>query len=298
MIRFLGGDPGGSECAAARGCTFKSDTYLMDKFNQKMEVDLVQSSASEYDMFLLKISDQRKDKIKGVHFHCNHMGPWGAFDKTVELLKVANSEKWPLRVIFLVGCCGLSTSEEKKKKKNWCGTILLTSQVKDYLHIGKAEADEKRIKCTPRHYDLGEKWLSGLEDVRKSSKRMGFTDIPVERVGQVLSGPLVIKDQLFGDKYREAGVDIASVEMEVVGVYKAVEAIHEYSGTPKPDIVLAKGVSDYTGGKGEGGTCMFFGEETRKLNDDELQECATYHSIGLVIRFVAGNMRYFLEPQQ
>ena len=296
MIRFLNGDP--SECDAARGYTFKSDTYLMENFNKKMEVDLGQSSASGYRMFQLKIPGQPPNQITGVHFHCNHMGPWGAFDRTVELLKEANSKKWPLRVIFLVGCCGLSTSEEKKKKKNWCGTILLTSQVKDYLHIGKAEADEERIKCTPYHYDLGEKWLSELQAVCKPNGRAGFTDIPVERVGQVLSGPLVIKDQLFGDKYREADVDIASVEMEVVGVYKAVKAIHEYSGTPKPDIVLAKGVSDYTGGKGQGGTCMFFGKETVKLNDDELQECATYHSIGLVIRFVAVNMRHFLEPQQ
>lgn len=298
VFRFLGGDPGGSECETARGYTFQSDIYLKEKFNKKMEVNLDQCNGSRYYTFQLKVPGEAPNQITGAHFHCDHMGPWGAFDKTVELLKVAKSKKWPLRVIFLVGCCGLSTSTKKKEKKNWRGTILLTDQVKDYLHIGKAEADEEHIKCTPRHYDLGETWLEGLKGVRKSTGRGWFTDIPVERVGQVLSGPLVIKDQLFGDKYREAGVDIAGVEMEVVGVYKAVEAIHKYTGSPKPDIVLAKGASDYTGGKGEDATCMFFDRESRPMNDDELQECATFHSIGLVIRFVATNMKQLLQPQQ
>ena len=72
--------------------------------------------------------------------YCDKMGPWGAFHKTVELLKTARDEKWKLRYIFIVGCCGASVIEAKKKDFPR-GTILLAEQVKDYLNTGKVEEE-------------------------------------------------------------------------------------------------------------------------------------------------------------
>lgn len=105
-----------------------------------------------------------------------------------------------------------------------------------------------------------------------------------------MSGPLVVKNQLFGDQYRDE--QAAGVEMEVVGVIKAVGAIHQFlpPGSPKPKIVLGKGISDYTGKKGEHSSCKLFGVDTEEAEDDALQVYATLQSCALVLRFVAGEI--------
>ena len=70
-----------------------------------------------------------------------------------------------------------------------------------------------------------------------------------------------------------------------------METFHCITGDPKQKVVLAKGVSDYTGKKGEEDSCMLFGKETPPVDDDSLQVYATLQSLALVIQFVAGNMR-------
>ncbi len=90
------------------------------------------------------------------------------------------------------------------------------------------------------------------------------------QIANFLTGPLVIKDDLFGEVYCEANTKVTGVEMEIGGVIKAVKAFHLISGDPEQKVVLAKGVSDYTGKKGEPGCCKLFGEETRVVDDDQL----------------------------
>ena len=280
----------------ARGCYYTADAFLGDKVSVKqLRRDL------DYTEFLIATKDN-EDKAKGVHMHCDNYGPWGAFEKTVKLLTDAKSKEWPLKMIFVVGCCGASISEQKKKKKEiWNGTILLANEVKSYLHTGKVEPDTDAnasvpqviIKGQPKTYEMEGKWLQPLKDVASVNINTGFTNIDVESA-MYLSGPLVIKDQLFGDEHR-AGQDIAGVEMEVIGVIKAVDAIHDYLRTAKeerPRIVLAKGISDCTGGKEEDAKCVLFGKKTGEaVDDDSRQVYATLQSIALVIRCVASYMQ-------
>ena len=238
-------------------------------------------------------------KVAGVHIHCDRYGPWGAFDKTVQLLTDAKSNGWSLKTIFVVGCCGASMTKEEKEKKTWCGTILLADEVKGYLHTGKVEnakdvnGSESQVEFLgqPVSLEMDMKWLQSLSTVAKTIHDTGFTNMEVKKA-MYLSGPLVIKNQLFGD-YCRGEHTIAGVEMEVIGVIKAVKAIRQYSKDECPEIVLAKGISDCTSDKAEKTKCMFFGEEKTECRDDSRQVYATLQSIALVIRCVANNIQEF-----
>ena len=276
----------------ARGVTYSSATALKQGSVEELEKlrDL------NFSLFTVKAND---DKIAGVHSHCDSYGPWGAFEQTVVLLKTAKKKKWPLKVIFVVGCCGASISEEKKKEKTtWCGTVLVANEVNSYLHTGKLQPPDgaamSDIQCKPKHYPVSPKWPGALLS-EKTCREADFKTVEVERV-LYLSGPLVIENELFSEKYR-CPRDIAGVEMEVLGVIQAVEAIHDYVGTDKEDypaIVLAKGISDYTVGKKEDAICKFFGDDTDTVDDDSRQMYATLQSIALVMRCVQKQKNLFL----
>ena len=121
--------------------------------------------------------------------------------------------------------------------------------------------------------------------------RGAYNKIEVKKV-DYLSGPLVIKSSLFGATFRDPSVDACGVEMEAVGVLKAVETFHTLSGGPKAEVVLAKGISDYTGHKGESGSCKFYESEINAATDDQLQMNAAMQAIALVIRLVAKKMTW------
>ena len=256
-------------------------------------------------LFSLEVNDSKQ---VGVHVYCDKMGPWGAFHKTVELLKTARDEKWKLRYIFIVGCCGASVTEAKKKDFPR-GTILLAEQVKDYLNTGKVEeeceediakemgsgkAPTFKFKGSPTTYSMNSALLTQMIGEHGIDSRGAFNEIQVKKV-DYLSGPLVIKSSLFGATFRDPSVDACGVEMEAVGVLKAVETFQTISGGPKADVVLAKGISDYTGHKGESGSCKFFDETIEDATDDQLQMNASMQAIALVIRFVANKMEWLFK---
>ena len=56
-----------------------------------------------------------------------------------------------------------------------------------------------------------------------------------------LSGPLVIKSSLFGATFRDSSADACGVEMEAVGVLKAVETFQTILGGPKAGSCACKG---------------------------------------------------------
>ena len=279
----------------ATGCSYKADAFL-----QKKQASVVGNERTlDYSTFTIEVSGK---KIAGVHVHCDSYGPWGAFEKTVQLLTDVKSKGWPLKTIFVVGCCGASMSEQMKKKETWCGTVLLAEGVNSYLHTGKAEAGTDAngtepqviVKGKAKHREIETKWLVPLESVIDPMVDTGFRVIKVQRA-LYLSGPLVIKNQLFGDNCR-GGQDIVGVEMEVIGVIQAVDAIHDYLGSSKdnrPGIVLAKGISDCTEGKEKKAKCVFFGPVTEEIDDDSRQVYATLQSIALVIRCVANQIQEF-----
>ena len=272
-----------------------------DSFLKQTEAEIKPNkgkSENPYRVFDLKVDEKRQ--IGGVHVACNTMGPWGAFDTTVKLLKKAEVKGWNLGCIFVVGCCGASVSDRKECPR---GTVLLARQVKDYLNTGKVIRG--KVDGTARNIPMDTMCPIGLHEFKNvlAADRLDPHRIEVQIV-DFLTGPLVIKDDLFGETYCEANAKVTGVEMEIVGVIEAVKAFHHISGHPEQKVVLAKGVSDYTGKKGEKGKCKLFGEEippvgdeTDSVDDDQLQMYATLQSLALVIRFVASNIPLILDQR-
>ena len=281
---------------------YSSDAVLKDA---EAKVKPLPDARYTHRLFSLEVNGSKQ---VGVHVYCDKMGPWGALHKTVELLKTAREENWELRYIFIVGCCGASVIEAKKSDFPR-GTILLAEQVKDYLNTGKVEeeceediAEEMvsgraptfKFKCSPTTYQMDPTLLTQMIEVQEMDTRGAFNRIEVKKV-DYLSGPLVIKSSLFGATFRDPSVDACGVEMEAVGVLKAVETFHTLSGGPKAEVVLVKGISDYTGRKGESGSCKFYESKIDEATDDQLQMIATMQSIALVIRLVAKKMTWLFE---
>lgn len=284
----------------ARDCSWKTDCYLQKKNVQVTY--LKQQCDDDYEIF--QVNDG-SDKVEGVHFSCTSIGPWNAFQRAQDILLEAEKKKWPLKVIFVVGCCGASISEAKKANKNWRGTVLLAKQLKEYLNTGKAESDGS-TSCLPSAPHLSEKWLRRLIDsaIAQPADVVGdnYRRIPTEQVHQYLSGPLVIKDFSFADKIRDTSVPIAGIEMEAIGVVNAVLAtkrivdnICPESDVPIPDVTVVKGISDYAGDKADKRKSFFFGRETDEVDDDTRQQIATFHAAALVMRCVAKYMQPLLE---
>ena len=274
----------------ARGCSWKTDSYLQET---KATVKSLPSNSLHYDkMFQLEVGN---DRVTGVHISCTDIGPLGAATTVNKLLAHAKAQNWPLKVIFLVGCCGGSLTDSKKKEKNWHGTVLLAQNLKYYLNTGKIEAPDQLSKCVPRVCDLHDKWLQPLQEVANPCQKQGFSAIPVLKTYEYLSGPLVIKEQLFSDQFRDS--DIAGVEMEGVGAVLAKDMAAEWCpGEQLPDIVIVKGISDYTENKGERSKAVFFDAETEaSIDDDARQQIATYHSIALVIRCMAAKIQHLVK---
>lgn len=289
-------EPGWRE---ARDCNWTSDCYLKKK---RIDVTyLAQECDGDYEMFQVK---DGTNEMKGVHFGCTNIGPWDAFTRTQDILLEVERRKWPLKVIFIVGCCGASISEAKKKD-NLRGTVLLTEQLKEYLNTGKAVPDG--TSCLSRMHGLSEKWLRLLSDpgIAQPAEVVGnhYRTIPTAKVHQCLSGPLVIKEDSFADKIRDPSVEIAGIEMEAIGVVNAVlsakryfEALCPEKFVPIPEVTVVKGISDYAGDKAECSKSVFFGRETsEEVDDDARQEIATFHAVALVMRCVANNMKHLLK---
>ena len=260
--------------------------WKKDPFLKKKEVKITANDpVGIYDMFTI-------GGMMGVHVKCTRIGPGGAQDTTSDLLKKASEEKWPLKVIFVVGCCGVSMSDAKKTQKNWRGTVLLSEQMEDYLDYGKT--GEGGLLANPRTYTLCGTWVNWLSeesisqpDVEEESQR----DIPVERVSKYLSGPLVIKSEDDGNDYR-GKCQMTGIEMEGARVYTTVDR-SPLKDTTK--VAVVKGISDYAGSdKNEPAKSVVFGKETAEEIDDKArQEIATLHAITLVTRCVASNAKRF-----
>ena len=276
----------------AQKCNCDEDPYL--KKNGVTIRCLPEESTNDYEIFIMQ---KRNGKaVKGVHMKCTKTGPWRALERTGDLLAVAQDRNWPLKVIVVVGCCGVCLSEAKKKEseengKNWCGTVLLSHQAEDYLHKGKAE--ENSTKYEPETYHLSDEWLSKLHDLAISQPShvaaKKFRDIPVEEVPKFLSGPLVIKSEVTGRKLSGAP-EVVGVEMEVAGTVQAINLARKLKGdlVPHVQVTVVKGVSDYTGiDKTKRSKSAFFGKETEEIEDKYRQEIATLHAITLVSRCIA-----------
>ena len=224
-------------------------------------------SENPYHVFDLKVGERGRWEFM---WHATQWVLGGAFDTTVKLLKKAKDEGWKLGCIFVIGCCGVSVTDQKECPR---GTVLLARQVKDYLNTEKVVGG--KVTGTALNIPMSTMCPRGLCEFTnvQMANRLDPHRIEVQIV-DFLTGPLVIKDNLFGKAYCEANAEVTGVEMEIVGVIKAVEAFHildrtqqKVSGDPNLKVVLTKGVSDYTGKKGDQGKCKLFGKGTPPTPD-------------------------------
>lgn len=260
---------------------WKSDPFLKKK---EAEIALLEA-VDNYELFTV-------GEVIGVHVKCCRIGPRGARSTTTELLNAARTKKWPLKVIFVVGCCGVSLSDGKKEEQNWRGTVLLSDQIRDYFDSGK-ETDEG-IQVKSREYNLCAVWLNRLSDRSIIEPRVDeemYRDIPVQKVDKYLSGPLVIKSEAAGNTYR-ADSEMVGIEMEGTDVYTTVQ---DFQLDVTPKVAVVKGISDYGGkDKNQKNKSMVFRRETEEMVEDrDRQEIATFHAITLVVRCIASNADRF-----
>ena len=254
-----------------------------DPFLKEMEVKITPNDpVGIYDVFTI-------GEMMGVHVNCPDYGPGSAQDTTSALLRKADAEKWPLKVIFVVGCCGASMNDAKKGQKNWRGTVLLSGQLDDYLASGKAEEDGLVLNSQP--YTLSKKWVNWLSDgaiCKPAVAESRYKMIPVEKVGKYLSGPLVMKRANLANRCRGENCEMAGVEMEGTGVCSIV-----CNWAPTTEVAVVKGISDYDGSdKKKPAKSVVFGKETaEEIDDDARQDIATFHAITLVTRCVAKNAK-------
>ena len=273
----------GRVCKELEKYNWKSDPFLKKKKVVVAGLDPV----NEYELFTV-------GDVVGVHVKCHRIGPRGASETTKKLLNYARTEEWPLKVIFIVGCCGASLSEEKKKEKNWRGTVLLSDQIRDYLDSGK-ETD-KGVDGKSREYSLCPEWLTRLSDpaiIVPTVDDKQYRDIPVKRVDKYVSGPFVVKSEAAGNKYR-ADSEMVGIEMEGTDVYTNVKDF-EFPLAITPKVAVVKGISDYGGtDKNEDNKSLVFCEPTKEMvGDKDRQEIATFHAITLVVRCIASNVHHF-----
>lgn len=90
--------------------------------------------------------------------------------------------------------------------------------------------------------------------------------------------------------------------MEVIGVVNAVKATRRVMErvcpeklAPDPEVTVVKGISDYSGDKGERSKSVFFGRETDDVDDSTRQQIATFHATALLMRCVANNLKHLLR---
>ena len=278
--RYLKLGDSGRVCDEMNDYDWECDPFLQKKGTEIKLLEVMDG----YEVFAI-------GKVTAVHVKCTKIGPSGAQKTTSDLLRKARKENWPLQVIFVVGCCGASMSDAEKEKKNWRGTVLLSDQVENYLDSGKIE-NGKLVGRSETH-SLSRDWrnkLSELSIVQPDVQDQRYSDIPIEKVDKYLSGPLVIKSEEEGHKFRGSS-EMVGIEMEGMSVFSTVDLLLEQSTL---EVTVVKGISDYAGrDKNDKVRSVVFGKETGEVEDNARQQIATFHAITLVARCVASKTHVF-----
>ena len=230
---------------------------------------------------------------QGILMRCTNMGSFtsvGSNWHTFKLLKEVRKYDWPLKVIFIVGCCGAHAREGVTIIE---GTVLVAEVIEQYL-IGKMDADGMHYKFCNHPMKTKTNWINFIQEC-KPCHRLSDKTYTIEALEKVpmCSGDFVIKNndiasQLLGSN------SMIGLEMEGLGVISAVDVCDEFFPSEKeqPDVVLVKGVSDTADGdKNKPKTCLYFSEKVPDVDETTRQHMCTVMSLTLVLRAIINKWR-------
>ena len=213
---------------------------------------------------------------KGIIFRCTNMGSYsrgGSHYETFMLLKDAQENGWPLKVIFIVGCCGGADKSRKDQK----GAIFVADSF--YQYAGKIEGD-RRILVKVGSHNVEIDWI----------RDMKVNKVVIDQV-PFFSGDFVIKDEDFSQELRGLlqGHQKVGFKMEGIGAITAVDLYKKILQTQlRPDVVLVKGVSDNAGDdKNKDAPMRFFSQPPEEnVDEDTRQQMCTIMSLTAVLRTI------------
>jgi nucleoside phosphorylase len=272
----------------AKGCDV-SDSIKDRKCEEELNVVFESKKFGSYS--LLRVYGK-----KGVIFQCPEMGSYsrgGSQYAVFMLLKEAMKNRWPLQVIFIVGCCGGVSAPDSKEKVE--GTVFVANSF--YQYAGKIEQD-KRIKIKLSSHNAEMDWIQLLI----TSKEGGSEGYKVDRVEQVpfFSGDFVIKGEDFAKGLHELlqGHEKVGYEMEGIGAITGVTLFKKFDellpvlvvkdvNVPNPPVLVVKGVSDTAGSdKNKEAPIRFFSKIENPTDEDTRQQMCTVMSLTLVLRTI------------
>ena len=232
--------------------------------------------------------------VCGVLLKCFNVGGTtfgGSSDMTTLFLKDVEKCEWPLKVVFIVGCCGAHSNDGSVPE----GTILVAENVLAYVH-GKIEESGMKLS-RPNSHETDLVWLSVIDQCKTKPK---YEIKPKHFKGvQFLSDDLVIKTRyvarLLHEKIAPTGSAVG-IEMEGTGVFSAINACKTWSKVKSPTVILVKGVSDNAGpDKNTPKDIVFFSDTKGSVDDDCRQRMCTIMSLTLVLRAIITNKHSLLE---
>jgi hypothetical protein len=219
---------------------------------------------------------------KGIIFKCSQMGSMStnaSNHETTNLLERARIEKWPLKVIFVIGCCGAAGRKEGVQGAMASvlnGSVFVANFL--YPYAGKFESKVK-VKLDPR--PMSKHWNSLLTKVPGK----GGWEIKSIDLVPFYSGDFVMKNHEITDDLSAAlESNKVGFEMEGLGVVMApLDSVK---------LALVKGVSDSAGSdKNAKAPIRFFSQYLADVDEDTRQQMCTMMSLALVLRAIAADKK-------
>ena len=180
---------------AVLNCTFDSDPILAQNgaVEQKPAAGLTRCSDDYHS-----ITINGKTGIIYQTASIGSGGRQGAMITTVQLLKVAKECRWPLEIIFVVGCIG----GHGKDVEN--GQVIVPTKVIEYNRgkfvMGDDGQPKHEIKPEPWH--TSKKWCKSVNQILIRDGGENGRGITIAKVDNVYSADVVVKDKAYAEKLR------------------------------------------------------------------------------------------------
>ena len=176
-------------------CTFDSDPLLAQNGAVKQKPAAVLTRCSD-DYYCITING-----MTGIIYQPGSIGSGGrqgAMVTTVKFLKYAEYRRWPLEIIFVVGCAG----GHGKGVEN--GPVIVPTKVIEYNRgkfvTGDDGQPEQKIK--PEPWQTSDKWRKSVKQVSVRGGRENGRAITMMEVDSVYSGDFVVKDETTAEELR------------------------------------------------------------------------------------------------